>query len=132
VNHRIQTSVGILLLLPVLSFTAGCGGSGRAEAPDPEFARQTLCLVLDAWEDGESTESLRQRSPAIYVNDQDWQEGKSLSAYQLIGKEHTVGAGLRCEVQLSLKDARGKIRKKKAMYSVQTSQALSVSREDDR
>jgi hypothetical protein len=107
----------------------GCGKS-RPKA-DPEVARDTLRAALGAWKKGESADVLKERSPPIHVADHEWQGGFALLDYQVSAKDQLFGSDLRCQVELSLRNPRGKALKKKATYSVGTNHALTVVREDD-
>jgi hypothetical protein len=118
-----------LLLAGTLAGTLGCAASAPAP-PDTEIAHETLRTALDAWKSGETPEALRDRKPTIFVADHEWTGGVRLLDYQVDAKDVTFGPSLRCQVQLSIQDKRGKTRRKKAVYSVSTHQILSVVRED--
>ena len=109
---------------------AGCGGAVPPKPADAVQARQALRLALDAWQKGAAPGSLKISEPPIQVVDHQWRGGYQLVRYQL-GGDGALGANLRCQVQLSLKNARGKPLHKKAVYSVGTSPVLTVVREED-
>jgi hypothetical protein len=112
-----------------LSF-AGCSASTRPTPVDPAQAREALRLTLETWKKGERPGSLSERQPPIHVVDHQWRGGYQLVRYQL-GSEGEIGVNLRCQVQLSLRNSKGKSLHKKAIYSVGTSPVLTVLREED-
>jgi hypothetical protein len=118
-----------LLACAALSVT-GCGGPSPPKAADPDQARLALRLTLDTWQKGAAVTSLKEREQPIHVVDHQWRDGYQLVRYQL-GSEGQLGAHLRCQVQLSLKNAKGQPLHKKAVYSVGTSPVLTVVREED-
>jgi hypothetical protein len=109
---------------------AGCGGSAQGTPLDSAQAREALRLALESWQKGASPASLKERQPPIHVVDHQWRGGYQLVRYQL-GTEGQIGASLRCQAQLSLKNAKGKSLHKKAVFSVGTSPVLTVHREED-
>jgi hypothetical protein len=117
---------GLVLLLAA----AGCFGGRPPEPADPDRAREVLRATLDAWQKGESGDSLQQRQPAIIVVDEEWRDGYRLLGYKL-GGELPMGGELRCRVALSLKNPRGRAVKKDAVFNVGTGSVLTVSRQDD-
>jgi hypothetical protein len=118
-----------LLLLAAMAAGAGCSSS-PPEAADAEQARSALNRALDAWQHGESAESLKQQDPALVVIDYDWESGFRLLRYQ-VEQDLAVGAERRCQVKLSLRNSRGQTVEKKAIYSIGTHKALTVVREED-
>ena len=109
---------------------AGCSHTSPPSPADPGQARQALRLALDTWQQGSTPGLLQASEPPIHVVDHQWRSGYKLVRYQL-GGDGPLGANLRCQVQLSLKNARGKPLQKKAIYSVGTSPVLTVVREED-
>jgi hypothetical protein len=116
------------LLVSVLVLS-GCG-KYRPRA-DPDVARETLLVALDAWKKGQPAEALKDRTPPIHVADFEWRGGFTLLDYEVSAKDQPFGSDLRCQVQLSLRNPKGKTMKKKATYSVGTNNALTIVREDD-
>src|SRR5260370_26010790 len=109
---------------------AGCGGPPQPKAADPAQARLALRLTLDTWQKGAAAASLKEREQPIHVVDHQWRSGYQLVRYQL-GTDGQLGANLRFQVHLSLKNAKGQPLHKKAVYSVGTSPFLTVVREED-
>lgn len=118
------------LALLALPFVGGCGPSAPPPA-DAAVARQTLHTAMDAWKNKESVDSLQSRQPPIYVSEHEWGNRYTLVDYKVDEKDEPFGADLRCKVQLTLKDKKGKEFKKTATYSVGTNKKLTVVREDD-
>ena len=120
--------IGIFLLASSLS-PLGCARS-KPKA-DPDVARETLRVALDSWKKGQSADALTEHSPPILITDHEWRGGFTLLEYDVSPKDQLFGPHLRCQVQLSLQNPKGKTLKKKATYSVGTSRGLTVVREDD-
>lgn len=117
-----MTSVPLLALL----LLAGCGPSAPATA-DPDKARDVLRAALDAWKQGDSLESLRERSPAIHANDPDWAAGARLERYEIKdGDGKLTGYDFSCPVTLFL---RGGAKPRNVSYTVGTGRSLVVVRE---
>jgi hypothetical protein len=125
----IATLLFCLLLTLSLFASPGCGKIRKPRA-DPEVARDTLRVALDAWKKSEPAESLQDRSPPILVADHEWKGGFELVDFKM-AKDQLFGSDLRCQVKLSLRNPKGKTMEKQATYSVGTNNALTVVREDD-
>jgi hypothetical protein len=119
----------LLLFLPALIGLSGCAKSHPKA--DADTARETLRTVLAAWKKGDSIDALHGRSPSIYVTDFQWRGRFALLNYEVSPKDQLLGPHLRCQVDLSLRNPKGKTVKKKATYSVGTNGELTVVREDD-
>jgi hypothetical protein len=89
-----------------------------------------LRVALDTWKKGAAPGSLKEGEPSIQIVDHQWRSGYQLIRYQ-VGNDRPLGANLRCQVQLALKNPKGKSLQKKAVYSVGTSPVLTVVREED-
>jgi hypothetical protein len=121
----------LLLLAPAMAWGCGCGGSATASRPaDPERARQALHAALDAWKAGQTRDDAARLSPPIRVADEDWLAGLKLVDYRLEPGDRVIGTGLRCPVVLTLRDRRGKARKKPVLYAINTDPTLTVVRQD--
>jgi hypothetical protein len=116
------------LFLAVALFAPGCGGP---PAPaDPARARAALRDALDAWRNRAGPDALKERQPPVTVTDREWRAGYKLLSYK-IESDEPFAADLRCRVQLSLRDPRGKALRKTAVYFVGTSPVLTVAREEE-
>jgi hypothetical protein len=116
----------VLLFLGLALAAPGCKRSAPPPA-DPDKGREVLKTTLDAWQKGESADSLRQRSPSITAADSKWQGGHQLVRYE-IGESRIVGGELQCNVVLVLKAPNGKQSEQKAIFNVSTSPKLVVVR----
>jgi hypothetical protein len=85
--------------------------------------------VLDAWKRGEEPGALTLLTPPIHVTDGDWMSGLRLQDYKA-GDGKLVGSDVNYPVALELKDARGKVVKRDAVYAVTTSPKKLVLRQD--
>jgi hypothetical protein len=121
-----------LLLLAVAALLApvGCSpGPQRAAAVDPASARSALQTVLDAWMAGQQPADLKAGSPAITVQDLDWESGSRLVSYQVKSEGTNDNANLRIPVSLTLSGPSGGEQTKEVTYIVGTSPAITVFRE---
>jgi hypothetical protein len=116
-----------LLLLAALA--AGCS-KGPPPPADPAASRDALRAALDAWKGGDAPEALKARKPPVYVSDTDWRAGRRLIDYRVADGDEAYGGQRRCGVTLML-DVGGRAIRKAAVYAVETSPALTVTREDD-
>jgi hypothetical protein len=116
-----------LLFLSVAPW--GC--ATKPQPADPQLARETLKTVLDTWKSGEGLDTLQQLDTPIQVSDAEWARGVRLLDYQVEPRDYLFGTDLRCRVKLTLQGKNGKKRQKMGTYSVGTTQALMVFREDD-
>jgi hypothetical protein len=106
------------------------GGCGTGSAPvDPDKARLALESALEAWKKQEAPASLRKASPEIVVQDPDWNAGKQLDSFEILGEGTRDNANLRCKVRLRLREADGKNVEKQVGYVVGTSPVLTVFRD---
>jgi hypothetical protein len=111
----------------VLLCAVGCG-QPAPPAADPTRARATLQVALEAWQQGESAEALKARSPAIYFNEPACKEGNRLIHFE-ITTEEANGFNWRCNVLLTVQSADGKPKQRKASYLIDTDPALVIVRD---
>jgi len=117
-----------LLLLATFAF---CGCAKNKPKANPDVARETLRVALDSWKKGQPPDALNDRDPPILVTDHEWRGGFALLEYKIAAKDQLFGSDLRCQVELSLQNPKGKTISKKATYSVGTNRVLTIVREDD-
>ena len=114
-----------LAALFMIAMPVGCGG---LEPTDPDLARETLSIALDAWRDGRSVDEVNGGSPPITVADPAWKAGYKLSSYQVAEATKTAGFDLKIPVELSLQDPKGKTVKEKVKYTVSVQPSRTVIR----
>jgi hypothetical protein len=114
------------LAAPLLALLApGCGGQKPA---DPDQARATLAMALDAWRDGRTIDDVTGGSPPITVADPSWKAGFKLSRYQVAETTRAAGFDLKFPVELWLEDPKGKAVQEKVKYTVSVQPARTVIR----
>jgi hypothetical protein len=111
--------------LLLVALATGCGGQSPT---DPDQARATLTLALDAWRDGRTIDDVTNGSPPIAVADPYWKAGFKLSRYQVAETTRTVGFDLKMPVQLWLQDPKGKAVEEKVKYTVSVQPSRTVIR----
>ena len=111
--------------LLVLALPLGCGG---LEPTDPDKARETLSLALNAWRDGRTVEETIAGNPPITVSEPKWKAGYKLTGYEVAGTTRAAGFDLKIPVELSLQDPKGKALKEKVKYTVSVEPARTVIR----
>jgi hypothetical protein len=119
----------VLVLALVLVLGGGCGQSARPS--DQGEGRKALQTMLDAWKGGAKPDALAQQSPSIHASDGDWKSGLVLQNYQAEDEGRLVGSDLNYSVVLELKNLKGKVTKKTAVYAVTTHPQLLVLRQDN-
>jgi hypothetical protein len=108
-------SLGFLLL-----------GCSSPETPSETTAAQTLLTeCLEAWKSGASIESMRQEQPPVYVVDDQWQNGKLLTHYDVLDDVGVIGQTTRFDVELVVAGRRDRVQ-----YAVTTIPAYTMSRID--
>ena len=126
---RTTRRIGLLLAL-TLGMLAGCGRKLSPEA-DATKARDGLETALAAWKKGDKPDSLHDGSPAIYLNDPQWQKGSRLVDFKIeSSSEQRVGQGLCYTVLLTLQDGKGTNRERKVVYQVHTDKAVVIAPSD--
>ena len=122
VRVRMMNTRGYLVL--ILLCAAGCSDS-LPPAANPERAQEALKTALDAWQKGETVETLQAGLPAIHVNDPDWRNNQKLLKYE-IGSGEAHGLSWRCEVLLTFQD---EATPRQVKYIIDTDPALVVVRD---
>ena len=108
----------------------GCSGEGaRAARVNPPRAREALRTALESWKKGEPPSALKSASPAIVIQDFEWQAGQKLVGYEVTSDGSDDDANLRIPVRLMLRDPGGREVQKEVVYVVGTSPVLTVFRE---
>jgi hypothetical protein len=108
--------------------TGGC--EQRASPADEPAGRKALLIVLDAWKAGDEPDNLAKRTPPIHVSDGDWKSGLRLKDYEADDGGKLVGSDMNFNVALELKNAKGDVVKRNAVYAVTTHPQLLVVRQD--
>jgi hypothetical protein len=111
--------------LAFAAVAAGCTGTLPPQA-SPDEARAALVTALDAWKNGESAEALAGRQPPLYFNEPNCRAGVRLLGYTLSEGHESYGQSVRIAVVLSLKQADGSVRERKASYLIDTSPAVVI------
>jgi hypothetical protein len=124
-------SLPVLILVLALALVLGSGCGQSARPSDPGEGRKALQAVLDAWKGGAKPDALAQQSPSIHASDGDWKSGLVLQNYRADDQGTLVGSDLNYSVVLELKNPKGKVTKKTAVYSVTTHPQFLVLRQDD-
>ena len=120
----------IALALASAIAAPGCSeGPVRAPDVDAPRAREALRTALEGWKNGRTPAALKAGSPAIVVQDLDWEAGAALAAFEVRGEGKADTANLRIPVELTLRDAKGKEARKAVTYVVGTSPTITVFRE---
>jgi hypothetical protein len=123
-----MTGYRSLVVALAATLLAGCSGSGGARPVDAPRAREALKTALEGWKKGVTPESFSTASPAMTVQDMDWQGGARLVAYQVADDGKDFGVNLHVPVMLTLRTPQGKDVKKSVKYIVGTSPIVTVFR----
>jgi hypothetical protein len=129
-DSRLLESIPILALILVLALVlAGCSPSARPS--DPDEGRKALQSMLDAWKGGAKLDSFASQNPSIHASDGDWRSGLVLQNYRADGEGKLMGSDLNYAVELELKNTKGRVTKKNAVYAVTTHPVLLVLRTNE-
>ncbi len=123
--RRRSTLAGLTTLL-LASLPVGCGGGPKPA--DPDQARATLAMALDAWRHGRTIDEVTNGSPSITVADPSWKAGFKLSRYQVAETTRSAGFDLKIPVELWLQDSKGKDVQEKVKYTVSVQPVRTVLR----
>lgn len=113
--------LGVLLLLLAV---AGCGG-GLPPPADVKEARAALTAALDAWQEGQPPEKLRERSPPVDFKDVGWDQGAKLKKYE-VTKEEASGLSAKFTVKLTVAEKSGASRARVTVYSVDAGRTFVI------
>jgi hypothetical protein len=124
-NRRLFSAISVLMLS---GYLVGCSQRAQNAPVDAETARDTLKVALESWKNGDAVDALQKASPPIYVVDAQWQSGAKLVDFKLVNDGECKDANLFCPVQLSVKNAAGKVESRQVTYIIATAPNLAVSR----
>ena len=108
-------------------FLAGC--RDRVGAPvNVNLAQSTLTSAMEAWKEGKTPKVLFEKTPSVFVQEAEWNDGATLVDYEIISNDQPYGPNLVATVKLKLSKGGGKVTEKVATYIVTTSPSLTVYR----
>ncbi|HUY31436.1 MAG TPA: hypothetical protein VMV69_01550 [Pirellulales bacterium] len=85
---------------------AGCKkGSIKDFIPPDDAARKALTAALDAWKSGKPFGQVDATAPKIEVGESNWQGGKKLTAYEIVGPTSGDDQNKRFTVKITLDGA---------------------------
>lgn len=120
---RCLATVGLTALA-----VAAAPGCGRQQPADPDQARATLAMALDAWREGRTIDDVTSGSPSIVVADPSWKAGFKLTRYEVSGTTRAAGFDLKIPVELWLENSQGKPVREKVKYTVSVQPSRTVIR----
>src|SRR5262245_18140607 len=116
-----------LILLGVPLLGSGCGGPVAQK--DLDLGKDSVTAALEAWKKGDKPDSLKQRSPAIEITDDDWTHGLRLIDYQVTKTYGDYDKTVRCAVKLTLQGRVGKQSQREVVYQVLTQPNIVIARD---
>lgn len=123
-----QRALGALVLLALVAGAVGCEQGARRLSLDKDLARESFVTFLEAWKQGERPAALNERSPQIIAGDADWNAGRKLVGYRVLGTESDDGTNLHTTAALVVLDANGREHKQQVTYIVGTSPVVTIFR----
>ncbi|HZV03971.1 MAG TPA: hypothetical protein VE999_02680 [Gemmataceae bacterium] len=106
-SQQIRTFAHLLAWGVFLGLCTGCTGRGTAKyIPSEDKARQALEAALNAWRDGKKPGSVEGAPMPVQVVDSQWQSGKKLQSYEIVGEEPNEGPRV-FSVRLTLQQPSG-------------------------
>jgi hypothetical protein len=131
INRSFGICIGINFALACMLALAGCGPSQMQIAGTEEDALEVLTIALDAWKSGEKPDELKQESPPMYVQDEDWTGGRSLKDFKPHDAPKEFGGEWRVLAMLTLDGGGMPEEQKLVAYSVTTAaKAIVITRSD--
>ena len=87
--------------------TFGCSKKGDVKdfIPPDDAARKALTTALDAWKSGKPFGQVDATAPKIDVGETNWQSGKKLTAYEIVGPTTGDDQNKRFTVKITLDGA---------------------------
>lgn len=126
---RARPARSALAALAAVLFLAGCDdGIPPPETADPDAARSTLQRALEAWQSGQTIAQAKDATPSIIAADPLWEQGRSLSKFEILGAAQESGAEQVFDVKLWVTDADGNESEQTVAYRVGTQPVLTVFR----
>jgi len=132
INRRFGVYMGIAFALACLLALAGCGPSQMKIAGSENDAIEVLKIALDAWKSGEKPDDLQAESPPMYVQDEDWAQGRSLKDFKPHDQPKEFGGEWRVTAMLTLSGGGKPDEEKLVAYSVTTANKATVITRSDR
>lgn len=114
---------GLLCLVFLIGCSDPVGGPVNINV-----AQSTLTSAMDTWKEGKTPKALLERSPSVFVQEAEWNEGTKLIEYEIINNNAPAGPNLIATVKLTLSKGEGKVTEKMATYVVSTSPSLTIYR----
>jgi hypothetical protein len=124
---RLIMPLGLLAVVPM--WIAGCSKAGSPHPVEPDLARKTLQDVLQSWQDGAKIESWREHDPEVVVQDIDWEAGRQLESFEILGEGTPLDSILYCEVKIVIADPEAGSSDKTVTYQVGTAPVVTVFRQ---
>lgn len=119
----------LLYVAAVLLLQCGCGPA-TAPMSDSTKAKELVQSMLDEWKAGTSMDTMKQRTPPIYLTEDLWRSNTKLEDYALVGESEVQGSNIRFQVKLKCTNKSGKAVEKSVRYLVTTQPALTMVREE--
>lgn len=121
-------NVGLFI---TICLVAGCGQPEEIHPEgDTAAAKAALQAALDAWKAGQSPSEAGSPGSLIWT-DEDWNAGRKLAAYQLVGEPEQNGGHWRIYADLILEDKGKKSAPKRASYAVTLGEPTVILRGDE-
>lgn len=128
-TRSIYSFKALLVLCVFCSLLVGCSSKGYDKyIPSEDKARQALEATLNAWRDGKKPGAVEGAPVPVQAVDSQWQVGKKLRSYEIIGEEPNEGPRV-FSVRLTLQRPAGQ--QATVRYYVVGKDPLWVYREDD-
>ncbi|MCS7017274.1 MAG: hypothetical protein NZM42_14305 [Gemmatales bacterium] len=119
--------------LPVLVLVGGSLLSCRPgpATADPDQAREALQKTLEAWQQGNLPDSLKNANPPVIITEPQWSQGKRLIKYELINSGEPCGHDWKIAVRLWLRAPDGSIAQESGIYVIGTHPRIVIVRSED-
>lgn len=105
----VRQAAAVMLFIGAIG-AAGCRArSDKEYVPDETVARGALAAALDAWKAGGSPDKIEAAGRAVQAQDPNWQAGRQLAGYDIVGPATGAEPHRSFKVQLDLPEGRQEV-----------------------
>jgi hypothetical protein len=116
--------------VPLAAACAAAAGCGDDTAQRQlQLAEDCVRISLDTWARGAHAGALEARPNPIEFHDDDWQQGASLEAFDILKTYHDTDGHPRCAVRLSVRHAKKGASQQEVTYQVNTEPRVVIARD---
>ncbi|MFO0935448.1 MAG: hypothetical protein U0798_02905 [Gemmataceae bacterium] len=124
---RFLSPIAVLFVALLAVVSGGCGSKTHPKA-DLDKAQAAVVASMDNWKANEPIAKLKTQNPAVDFNEE-LRATQTLTEYTVVKVHATDPEIIRVVVTLKLKDRKGKVTEREAVYAVAFKSMITVSRD---